>query len=137
MRLAKTPKTALKYALKKMNNSGAHWIKGQMQGVKHGEEAFCSVGGVRAVAGGSRTPVCNGALILLAEQIKPFLMRKHREALVARSKSMYWTTDEARADFIQRNLADWAQRYVIEWNDAESRRWRDIEKKFTAAIEAA
>jgi hypothetical protein len=130
MRLAKTPKTALRYALKMMNNSGAHWIKGTMRGFKKDERAWCSTGSIREAAGGRMTPVCKKALILLADQIDPKRMEKKRKALESYEG---WYT----AMTVEEILAKEAQSIIINWNDHENRRWRDVERKFRKAIDAA
>jgi hypothetical protein len=97
----------LEEALALMNNSGAHWTKGQFS-MKVGDETlYCAIGGIRAAAPGADKQTLRD------------------RAVVALASNLHITPKP--------KLPHYARREIISWNDRRLTEWPDVKRIFTKA----
>lgn len=105
----KTAARVLRKALKLMNNSGAHWTKGDFEDTHPdtGETRYCSVGALDKIIHSTR--VKDGDIVLD-------------------------TALDALAFGLPRSSLG-SETRVTQWNDRPQRTWDDVVKRFNNAIE--
>lgn len=122
----KTPAEFLLAAREKMNDDGAHWIKGSFIRVIYGTgTCYCSVGAMQATGRGK---VADEAYFALATSIQPG-WAKEASLDMDDNPRIYGLDNTAKR---HASMRDAAKDIIIGWNDAHGRLWRDVDRKFRA-----
>lgn len=124
---------ALRDALAKMNDKGAHWTQGTMrdEGFTDGSPLFCSLGAIYEVTGvDTRGYVATGGNVEFPSETEELRIRliQALEDAIPEGERPYSRSDSESGV----RVAEWN---ITEWNDYSDRRWPEIVEWFERAQE--